>query len=102
MEHKQNPEKTITKEAKTRLPAIALDIDGVVLRGSLVIGNSDKMVRQILAPRTELKQLPNGENIRVPFTFMTNNGGFIEERKALELNAKLKLSEEDPIYKITT
>jgi len=45
MEHKQNPEKTITTEAKTRLPAIALDIDGVVLRGSLVIGNSDKMVR---------------------------------------------------------
>jgi len=32
---------------------------------------------------------------------MTNNGGFIEERKALELNAKLKLSEEDPIFKIT-
>jgi ribonucleotide monophosphatase NagD (HAD superfamily) len=55
-----------------------------------------------LAPRTELKQLPNGENIKLPFTFMTNNGGFIEERKALELNAKLKLSEEDPIYKITT
>lgn len=28
-----------------RLPAIACDIDGVVLRGSLIIGNSSNMVK---------------------------------------------------------
>jgi len=102
MEYKQNPEINTTQdEKKIRLPAIALDIDGVALRGSLIIGNSDKMVRQILAPRTELKKLDNGENIRLPFTFLTNGGGFVEERKAQELNDKLKLSAEDPIYKFT-
>ena len=101
MEYKQNPEKIQDEDQQIRLPAIALDIDGVALRGSLIIGNADQMVRQILAPRTELKKLDNGENIRLPFTFLTNGGGFVEERKAQELNNKLKLSQEDPIYKLT-
>ena len=99
MDYKQNPE--TTQDAKIHLPAIVLDIDGVAVRGSLIIGNSDKMVRQILAPRTELKKLDNGDNIRLPFTFLTNGGGFVEERKAQELNDKLKLDKEDPIYKLT-
>jgi ribonucleotide monophosphatase NagD (HAD superfamily) len=47
MEFQQNPEKIgeFTGGSKVRLPGIAIDIDGVALRGSMVIGNSDKMVR---------------------------------------------------------
>ena len=45
MEYKENPEKMMSQDEKPRLPGIALDIDGVALRGSLIIGNSDKMVR---------------------------------------------------------
>jgi hypothetical protein len=48
MEHKQNPENStiITHdEKKILLPAIALDIDGVALRGSLIIGNADQVVK---------------------------------------------------------
>jgi ribonucleotide monophosphatase NagD (HAD superfamily) len=93
----QNPEKP-----KIKLPAIACDIDGVALRGSLVIGNADKMIRQILAPRTELQKGENGRDINLPFTFLTNNGGFIEDRKAEELNIKLQMDEEEEsIYRLT-
>ena len=68
---------------ETKLPAIVCDIDGVILRGSLVIGNSDNMIKQILKPQ------PNGKC--VPFTLLTNGGGFTEERKAEEINKKLGL-----------
>jgi ribonucleotide monophosphatase NagD (HAD superfamily) len=54
-----------------------------------------------MAPRTELRKRDNGEDTSLPFTFLTNGGGFIEERKAQELNIKLKMNEEDPIYKLT-
>jgi ribonucleotide monophosphatase NagD (HAD superfamily) len=68
-----------------RLPAIACDIDGVILRGSLIIGNSDKMIKQILTPREG--------GVTLPFTLLTNGGGFTEERKAEEINKKLHLEE---------
>ena len=29
--------------------------------------------------------------MRLPFTLLTNNGGFLEERKAIEINTKLHL-----------
>lgn len=74
------------------MPAIVSDIDGVVLRGSLIIGNSDSMIKQILAPRTE-----HG-GLSLPFTLLTNGGGFIEERKAEEINHKLHL--DDETYKL--
>jgi hypothetical protein len=48
MESQHNPENTtlITHdEKKIPLPAIALDIDGVALRGSLIIGNADQVVK---------------------------------------------------------
>jgi ribonucleotide monophosphatase NagD (HAD superfamily) len=68
-----------------------VDIDGVILRGSLIIGNSDKMVKEMRAPRDET-------GLRLPFTLLTNGGGFTEERKAEEINKKLHLNMEDPIY----
>ena len=52
------------------------------MRGSLVIGNSSNMVKQILTPRAE---------VRLPFTLLTNGGGFVEEKKAEEINKKLSL-----------
>jgi len=65
----------------------------VILRGSLTIGESDKMIKQILAPRDEI-----GPNIRLPFTLLTNGGGFIEERKAEEINCKLHLDQQEKTY----
>ena len=46
------------------------------------------MIKQILAPRTE-----HG-GLSLPFTLLTNGGGFIEERKAEEINHKLHLDDE--------
>jgi hypothetical protein len=45
MEHKQNPETKTQDKNTILLPAIALDIDGVALRGSLIIGNADQVVK---------------------------------------------------------
>ena len=73
-----------------RLPAIASDMDGVILRGLTAIGNSSAMMKKIFTPRE------NGAQI--PFALLTNGGGFIEERKAEELNERLNLDALDPIY----
>lgn len=80
----------------SRLPAIACDIDGVVLRGSLIIGNSENMIKQILNPRSEFPEIV----VKMPFTLLTNGGGFVEEKKAEEINKKLHL-EEAPILNHT-
>lgn len=70
-----------------KLPAIACDIDGVALRGTQIIGNSSKMVKEILTERTL-----GDATVKIPFTFLTNGGGFIEERKAENLNEYLQLN----------
>jgi ribonucleotide monophosphatase NagD (HAD superfamily) len=77
------------------MPAIACDIDGVILRGCLIIGNSNKMIQELLAPRhitSESDSQKSSETTskkNLPFTLLTNGGGFVEERKAEEINAKL-------------
>ena len=68
-----------------RLPARASDIDGVVVRGSTIIGNSNKMVPELLTPR------PAIDNKTIPFILLTNGGGFIEDKKAEEMNKVLGL-----------
>ncbi len=40
--------------------------------------------------------------MNIPFTFLTNGGGFIEERKAENLNEYLKLNGGDDDLKLTT
>jgi ribonucleotide monophosphatase NagD (HAD superfamily) len=64
----------------------------VILRGSQIIGNSNLMIKQIFTPRE------NGK--KIPFTLLTNGGGFVEERKAEEINSKLHLDQEDPKYRM--
>lgn len=75
------------KPALPRLPAIACDIDGVTLRGTQIIGNSNNMIKEILSQRLHASagEIP----VNIPFTFLTNGGGFIEERKAETLNEYL-------------
>jgi len=68
-----------------RLPAIASDIDGVVVRGREVIGNSDKIIAEVLTPMADGKTLP--------FILLTNGGGFTEEKKAEEINRVLGIEE---------
>ncbi|KAL3523415.1 hypothetical protein ACH5RR_016249 [Cinchona calisaya] len=59
---------------------IAFDIDGVVLRGRIPIGNSP----------TALKRLYNDSgNLKIPFLFLTNGGGIPESRRAFELSELL-------------
>ena len=70
------------------MPAIACDIDGVALRGTQIIGNSSNMIKEILTER-------GGENKKkIPFTFLTNNGGFIEDKKAENMNEYLEIKPE--------
>jgi ribonucleotide monophosphatase NagD (HAD superfamily) len=62
------------KRVKKSMPAIFCDIDGVVLQGAggapKLIGNSKKIIRKVLKP------VKNG--LKVPFTFLTNGGGYSE------------------------
>ena len=75
-----------------RLPAIISDMDGVVLRGSSVIGNSDKMIKEIFTPRERGAQ--------IPFALMTNSGGFTEDKLANQMNERLKLDSDDKMQKM--
>lgn len=58
--------------------AIALDIDGVLLRGGKVIPGAVKAVQQLVASR-------------LPFVFVTNGGGMLEKQKAKDLSKKLEM-----------
>ena len=74
------------------MPAIACDVDGVLLRGTKVIGNSSEMVNKIFKVRE------NGK--KIIFTLLTNNGGFTEDRKAVEMNSIMGFDkEEDPNHR---
>jgi hypothetical protein len=71
---KQKPDLTDSKTKSngkigTVLPCIVSDIDGVVVKGKEVIGNSSQIVRRVLQP-------VNGANL--PFSFLTNGGGCTE------------------------
>jgi len=57
-----------------KLPAIAADIDGVMIRGGKTTGDSPTAVRSLLRP-TE-----SGETL--PFVLLTNNGVMLEKKKA--------------------
>jgi HAD superfamily hydrolase (TIGR01456 family) len=62
----------------SRAVAVALDIDGVILRGgSLISGAKDAV--QLLARE------------KIPFIFVSNGGGIREELKADQLSAKLNV-----------
>ncbi len=78
---------------KHRLPGIAFDIDGVFYTGSQLVGNSDKVIRSILKPYHD-------STVQMPFCFLTNSGGLIEEEKAEYMNYRLGLSNEESDNKI--
>lgn len=61
-----------------RWPGVAIDIDGVLLRGSKVLPRA----------RDALERL---QDASVPFVFVTNGGGKTEADKALELSKRLQL-----------
>lgn len=62
--------------------AVALDIDGVLLKGSHLISGANRAVRRL--------QLAN-----IPFCFVTNGGGLREAAKAKELRSKLNIDIND-------
>ncbi|CAA7389511.1 unnamed protein product [Spirodela intermedia] len=61
---------------------IALDIDGVVLRGSTPIDGSSQALRRLYA---------SDGTLRFPFLFLTNGGGTPESKRASELSRLLEV-----------
>ncbi|KAM0999642.1 hypothetical protein ACFX15_006136 [Malus domestica] len=59
---------------------IAFDIDGVVLRSEAPIGGSPRAFRRLY---------DDSGNLRIPYVFLTNGGGFSESKRALELSSLL-------------
>lgn len=57
------------------VPAIASDIDGVVIRGSTMIGNSREAIKRIKLNKAQ-----------IPFTLLTNGGGNLEATRAGVVN----------------
>ena len=56
--------------------AFAIDIDGVILRGSKIIRGAKESIQKL-------------ENNQVPYIFITNGGGTLEKDKAADLSVKL-------------
>ncbi|KAJ4725939.1 hydrolase family protein / HAD-superfamily protein [Melia azedarach] len=59
---------------------IAFDIDGVILLGNSPIGGSDKAIKRLYQ---------DSGNLRIPYIFLTNGGGFPESKRASELSKLL-------------
>lgn len=61
-----------------------LDIDGVIVKGRQVIGNSPHVIRALLEPYSERR-------VALPFALMTNGGGLPEPEKADDINKRIGL-----------
>ncbi|XP_051113546.1 uncharacterized protein YKR070W-like [Andrographis paniculata] len=61
---------------------IAFDIDGVILRGEIPIGDS---------PRALKRLYDDSGNLRIPYVFLTNGGGVPESERAAELSKLLNV-----------
>ncbi|KAH9661123.1 Hydrolase family protein / HAD-superfamily protein [Citrus sinensis] len=59
---------------------IAFDIDGVVLLGNTPIGGSNKALKRLYQ---------HSGDLRIPYIFLTNGGGFRESKRATELSKLL-------------
>ena len=84
-----------SSDSITRLPAIFIDIDGVVIKGTGtggltidVIEGADIALRRIMSKTFD--------GAKIPFAFMTNGGMETEQQKADKMNALLKFTPEEP------
>jgi ribonucleotide monophosphatase NagD (HAD superfamily) len=84
-----------------RLPGVALDIDGVLRKGSLPLKNAAAAIRLLKTPVSALahsqsQSVPTSKSgepeMRLPVVLMTNGGGYLEDLKANETNRILGLS----------
>jgi ribonucleotide monophosphatase NagD (HAD superfamily) len=73
---------------RRRLPAIVSDIDGVVYRGGSEIGNSKRVIRELLNHKIEGKY-------HLPFFLLTNGGGIPEHERANVVNKIIGLDNDD-------
>jgi ribonucleotide monophosphatase NagD (HAD superfamily) len=83
-----------SSDGMIQLPAIFIDIDGVVIKGTGtggiaidVIEGADKALRRVM------KTTYNGA--KIPFAFMTNGGMETEQQKADKMNTLLKFTPEE-------
>ncbi|CAI2373274.1 unnamed protein product [Moneuplotes crassus] len=77
----------------SKIPAIVTDIDGVMIRGGVQVGNSAKAVTTLKTPLKQLNPTRFGHLSaeKVPFICLTNGGGMMEEKKAESVNNILGL-----------
>ena len=93
----KKPQNLVTEDSSdssTKLPAIFIDIDGVVIKGTGtggvtidVIEGSDKALKRIMTK--------SFDGAKIPFAFMTNGGMESEQQKADKMNALLKFTPEE-------
>ena len=76
----KKPKTDKSKGSKRSLPAIVVDIDGVVVKGKLPISGAKETLRRVLSPI---------ESQLIPFVFLSNGGGGTEGKKADTLNTVL-------------
>ena len=70
-----------------KLPAIISDIDGVLIRGGKPIIRSKEAIYKIKSSLADLNANKfNGNTTKLPFLWLTNGGGTLEERKAEAVN----------------
>ena len=66
------------------MPGIVSDIDGVVVRANNTVPGSKETLIKLLTPSKQTQR-------RVPFTFLSNGGGYTEHLKANKMNMQLGL-----------
>lgn len=81
-------------DQKVKVPAIAIDLDGVVWHQGNFITGSDETLCMMAKNLNEIdeKRFP-GITTKMPFLFVTNSGASTEEKVAHQMNEKLGLSQ---------
>eukprot|EP01135_Chromosphaera_perkinsii_P006852 Nk52_evm7s621 gene=Nk52_evmTU7s621 len=69
-------------QAPDMVPGFVFDIDGVLIRGSLILPEAKEAFRRLVYPDGTPK---------VPFVFVTNGGGTTEQKKASQLSKWLEV-----------
>ena len=69
---------------RKKLPGIACDIDGVLIRGS----------KNVIASSVSAMRILRNCSVRLPFVCLSNSGGNLEKSKAEQLNRLLDLNSE--------
>ena len=80
-----------------KIPGILCDVDGVLVRGEEAIEGSREALMRLKKKIKSVRGINVEDlNLRIPISFITNNGGNTEYNHTKKINRILKFSEEDP------